>query len=90
MQADRIRSHVRLCWLALLLIHIAENEAGQSWHHIKKSLHQLFAGFHSTLAGRIAQTNKLTNEQKHLLDALTLKPPKRYLEVPTPRTTKTA
>jgi len=50
----------------------------------------LFVAFHDTPAGRITQTNKLTSEQKHVLDALTLKPPKRYLEVPTPKTKKTA
>src|SRR5690554_5374425 len=89
-RSDRIRSHVLLCWLALLLIRITENETGESWHHIKKSFHQLFAGFHSTQAGRITQTNKLTSEQKRALDALKLKPPKRYLEVPTPKTKKKA
>lgn len=89
-RSDRIKAHVLLCWLALLLIRIAENETGQSWHHIKKSFHQLFASFHSTPAGRITQTNKLTSEQKRVLDALKLKPPKSYLEVPTPKTTKTA
>jgi hypothetical protein len=28
---DRIRAHVILCWLALLLARIAENAAGQTW-----------------------------------------------------------
>src|SRR5690625_1147428 len=85
-RADRIKAHVLLCWLALLMIRIAENETGQSWHQIKKSFHQLFVGFHDTPHGRISQTNKLTGEQKSVLNALKLKPPKRYLEVPTPKT----
>jgi len=89
-RADRIKAHVLLCWLALLMIRIAENETGQSWHQIKKSFHQLFVGFHDTPHGRISQTNKLTGEQKSVLNALKLKPPKRYLEVPTPKTTKKA
>src|SRR5690554_163696 len=87
-RADRIKAHVLLCWLALLMIRIAENESGQSWHQLKKSFHQLFVGFHDTPHGRISQTNKLTTEQKTVLNALKLKPPKRYLEVPTPKTTK--
>src|SRR5690625_3509372 len=89
-RSDRIRSHVLLCWLALLLIRIAESESGESWHQIKKNFHQLFVGFHDTPAGRVTQTNKLTNEQKRVLDALKLKPPKRYLEVPIPKTKKKA
>jgi len=29
---DRIRAHVLLWWLAMLLIRLAENETGQTWH----------------------------------------------------------
>jgi len=29
---DRIKAHVLLCWLALLLIRVAENESQESWH----------------------------------------------------------
>ena len=28
---DRIRAHVQLCWLALLLIRVVENATGESW-----------------------------------------------------------
>ncbi len=34
---DRIRAHVLLCWLALLLVRIAEYETGDTWSKIKKS-----------------------------------------------------
>ncbi|WP_240051800.1 transposase, partial [Pseudonocardia sp. EV170527-09] len=32
---DRIRAHVLLCWLALLLIRIAETKTGQTWAEIR-------------------------------------------------------
>ncbi|WRP14336.1 hypothetical protein VLY81_13085 [Geochorda subterranea] len=32
---DRIRSHVLLCWLALLMIRVAENETGQTWRQMR-------------------------------------------------------
>src|SRR5690606_17480551 len=35
-RADRIKAHVLLCWLALLLIRIAENESSETWHQLKK------------------------------------------------------
>jgi len=89
-RADRIKAHVLLCWLALLLIRVAENESGQSWHQLKRIFQPLFVGFHNTQHGPITQTNKLTDEQKHVLDAIKVKRPKRYLEVPTPKTKKTA
>jgi hypothetical protein len=35
---DRIRAHVLLCWLALLLIRITENTTDQTWHHLRDDL----------------------------------------------------
>jgi transposase len=35
---DRIRAHVLLCWLGMLLIRIAEQENGQTWFQTKKAL----------------------------------------------------
>jgi transposase len=86
-RADRIKSHVLLCWLALLLIRIAENETDCSWHQLKRIMQPLFVGFHATQHGNISQTNKLTKDQKSVLDAVKLKSPKRYLEVPSPKKT---
>jgi hypothetical protein len=28
---DRMRAHIQLCWLALLLIRVVENTAGDTW-----------------------------------------------------------
>lgn len=84
-RSDRIKAHVLLCWLALLLIRIAENESGETWHQLKKVFRPLLVGFHATQHGNIAQTNKLASEQKRVLDAVNIKPPKRYLEIPTPK-----
>jgi hypothetical protein len=35
---ERIRAHVLLCWLALLLIRIAETSTGQTWPAIRREL----------------------------------------------------
>jgi hypothetical protein len=35
---DRIRSHILLCWLALLLIRIAETRTGQTWPALHREL----------------------------------------------------
>ena len=37
---DRIRSHVLVCWLALLLTRIAEVETNQSWPTIRRQMQQ--------------------------------------------------
>lgn len=89
-RSDRIKAHVLLCWLALLLIRISENESGMTWHQLKKLFRPLSVGFHRTRHGPISQTNTLTEEQKRVLDALRIKPPKRYLDIPTPKTPRHA
>jgi hypothetical protein len=81
----RIEGHVLLCWLALLLIRIIENETGDTWHQIKKNFSNLQAGYHDTKNGPVVQTNPLKTEQKRVLDALHISPPARYLEIPTPQ-----
>ena len=42
---DRIRAHVLLCWLALLLIRVAETAAGEpwTWNRIRAELQRLHA-----------------------------------------------
>ncbi len=37
----RIRAHVRLCWLAMLLIRPAENETGQTCYQMRRHLWHL-------------------------------------------------
>jgi transposase len=46
----RIRAHVLLCWLALLLIRVAERRTGQTWRHINRELSA--ARDHPRRAGR--------------------------------------
>jgi len=80
---DRIRSHVLICWLALLLVRIAEVETGQSWAKIRQQMQQqnLIDLFGQN--GRILQHTELTPSQRNILNKLKIKPPKRILHVET-------
>lgn len=82
---ERIRAHVLLCWLAVLLIRIAENETGTTWHQIRTSLSTLQVGMHRTQAGEVWQTNPPTDTQKAIFSTLKLTPPPRYYSLPTPK-----
>ncbi|MCL4515692.1 MAG: IS1634 family transposase [Firmicutes bacterium] len=82
--ADRIRAHVLLCWLGMLLIRVAENETEQTWHEMKKALSTLHVGGHRTHSGEVWQTNPADAEQKKLFETLQLKPPPRYYSISTP------
>jgi hypothetical protein len=35
---DRIEAHVQLCWLALLLLRVAETETGDTWRNLRNEL----------------------------------------------------
>ena len=83
---DRIRAHVLLCWLALLLIRVIENDSDQTWHQLKRIFRPLMVAQHATKHGIVSETNAVTSEQKRVLDALRVKPPARFPDVPTPAT----
>jgi transposase len=64
---DRIRAHVLLCWLALLLIRIAENTTGQTWHNMRDELQELHIGELEGPAGTFRQRTELTAAQRDIL-----------------------
>jgi hypothetical protein len=78
---ERIRAHVLLCWLALLLIRIAETTTGDTWHNIRRHLDRLHIGTFTGPTGLLRQTTTLTKTQRDLLAALDLPAPKRIVEL---------
>jgi transposase len=78
---DRIRSHVLLCWLALLLIRIVEVETGMTWPKIKRTMQRLNLVEFLTKDGRILQHTELTPDHRNILNKLKIKPPKSILKV---------
>jgi len=79
---QRIRAHVLLCWLALLLIRIAETRTGQTWPAIREQMQRLHLGTFTGPAGSFRQRTELTPTQKKILDALGLAEPRRIHEAP--------
>lgn len=84
---DRIRSHVLLCWLAMLLIRVIENETGETWFQIKKTLSTLTLGIHRSPSGQLSQSSPATPEQKELFKRTRVKLPPRYYELPSVKAT---
>jgi hypothetical protein len=77
---DRIRGHVQLCWLALLLIRVIENTTGQTWRNVRHELDRMHLVTLATGEGRVAQRSTLTAGQKTILAALDLPEPPRFLD----------
>ena len=85
-KADRIRAHVLICWLALLLIRVAEVRTGWTWPRIRQEMDRLHRGVFETDAGRFVQRTQLTASQKLLLKAVAVPSPPVF-EAITPETT---
>jgi hypothetical protein len=80
---DRIRAHVLLCWLALLLIRVAEEAAGEpwTWNKIRTELQRLHAVTYTGPAGTFRQTTEPSKPQRDVLAALGIDPPKKIIEI---------
>ncbi len=80
----RIRSHVLLCWLALLLVRLAETATGDTWRNLRAEMDKLHLGRFSGFAGEVAQRTELTSRQAAILRALEVAEPPRYVRVAAP------
>jgi len=76
---DRIRAHVILCWLALLLIRVTENATGQTWNRVRAGLQRQHAVTWTGPAGTFRQTTGLTKPLRDIYTALAIEPPKKIL-----------
>jgi hypothetical protein len=73
----RIRAHVLLSWLALLLIRVAERQTHQTWRRIALELGRLHLVTLTGPTGTIAQTTELTDAQREIYAATSVQPPPR-------------
>ena len=81
---DRIRAHVVLCWLALLLARIAENAASQTWPGLRRELDRIHVGTFTGPAGTFQQRTELTRAQRSILKALQIDAPPRVYQLKLP------
>jgi transposase len=73
----RIRAHVLLCWLALLLTRVAERGCEQTWRRISRETGRLQQVTLAGEAGTIVQTTPLRPTQRAIYQALSIDPPPR-------------
>lgn len=78
---ERIRAHVLLCWMAMLLIRVAENETEETWFQMKKILSTMEVAFFELPDGDVCQSNAPDAAQKALFKALGVDLPPRYFEI---------
>ena len=78
---ERIRAHVLLCWLALLLIRVAENHTGQTWPAMRRELQRIRGGTGSAAPW---QRTDIPGTARDLLTALKIDVPRKIHELSAP------
>jgi len=81
---DRIRSHIQLCWLGLLLIRVAENATGDTWRNLRHELDRMHLVTLATPEGRIAKRSATTTRQRQILTDLQIREPAQILDYQLP------
>lgn len=83
--SDRIRAHVLLCWLAMVLVRVAESATGETWPTLRAEMgrHQLAAI--ETKQGIVQHTSRPTTMQMATYKACKVDPPPKIYSMPAPR-----
>ncbi len=81
---DRIRSHIQLCWLALLLMRVVENATDDTWRNVRHELDRMHVVTMETGEGRVAQRTNTTSGQAKILNSLGVAEPGRFLDFELP------
>jgi hypothetical protein len=78
---DRIRAHVLVCFLALVIVRVAELRTGQTWRTIGDQLQPIKLGRFRSPDGEFSQRTELTTDQQHLLHTLGVPEPPRFADI---------
>jgi Transposase DDE domain len=78
---ERIRAHVLLCWLALLLTRTIETTCGDTWPALRRELERIKLGAFTGPAGTFQQRTELTTTQRAILTKLELAQPPRIYQL---------
>jgi len=78
---DRIRAHIVLCWLGLLLVRVMETSCGDTWPNLRRELERLRLGSFRGASGSFRQRSELTAPQRAILAKLGLSEPPLLAEL---------
>ena len=75
---DRIRAHVLICFLALVIVRVAESRTSETWRTIRADLGQIRQGHFRSSEGEFTQTSEPTHRQRDLHAQLGVPEPPRF------------
>ena len=77
-KAERIRAHVLICFLALVIVRVAETRTDETWRTIRAELGTIRQGLFRSEEGEFTQTSELSARQRALHTALAIPEPPRF------------
>ena len=78
---DRIRCHIFLCFLALLLVRIVEHKIGLTWSRIREEMNRIYFGEFIQKGSTVRLLTDLTHEQKSILKKLGIIEPSTVVDI---------
>lgn len=78
---ERIRCHVLICWMAMILVRVAENETGMTWHNIEKAMSCITAGSIESGQYTTWMTSDIPSDGADIFDKLKIPLPKSILSM---------
>ncbi len=78
---DRIRCHIFLCFLALLLIRIVENKTGKTWPKIRDEMNRIYYGEFIQNGSTVRLLTEITKQQKLTLKTFDIKEPSTVVDI---------
>lgn len=78
---DRIKCHILLCFMALVLARIVEHKTQKTWSHVRNEMARLHCGEFQIESKKFRQLTELTTEQKQLLEKLKIKEPNIIVDI---------
>lgn len=78
---DRIRSHILICWMGMVLVRYAEHVSGKSWHTIQEACDELTVGLIETKGSKLWYASEISDEVKGVCESLSIKLPSKVVAV---------
>lgn len=78
---ERIRAHVLLCWLALLLARVAENACRTQWPALRSELDRMAVGTFTGPVGTFHRRTEISDAQRAIFAQLGISPPPLMLRL---------
>ncbi len=82
---ERIRAHVTLCFLGLMLMRVAERATNDTWRNFRRELDRMHLGTFAGPAGSVTQRTETTPRQREILRDLEIAEPPVVFGLSTPR-----